>query len=485
MRSGTIDGPTDDPGVQVAAVELKELSLALRRHWVIALLAFGLCFSLGALAAVSSERPYVATAIVAATPVTSPEGGAAPNVVQTANYLLPIYVEELRSRDFRTAVRETLPPEVADVPVTVDPSSDAGTGILRIRVSAPQAVPAAAWATAMADRLASDVDAAVGGPLELRVLERAAVPRTPQSRASTFLLASFVLGLIAAVFAALVASRVVRALDAVEEVRRRLGAPVLGEIPKARSLRSPVKSVGETLVDGPRDVLEAFQALRTNVELALVQHRPDVIAVTSFASGEGKSTVAAALGLSMAAVGHSVTLIDADLRQPSLHHRLGEPFGDGLADVTTADPHHLVRSLPSGVDFLAAGVPDRHPADVMAVALPHALSGLRGEGNLVIVDGPPLQGVAETPYIASLANHVILVLDPAGTKLPEIERAVARLRESGVVVLGVVLNRARRRRRSRTNPYYAYSISGQDHGRKRSRSQPPVKLVGERDRNVV
>ena len=107
-----------------------------------------------------------------------------------------------------------------------------------------------------------------------------------------------------------------------------------------------------------------------------------------------------------------------------------------------------------------------------SASLPHALAGLRREGSLVIIDGPPIQGVAETPYIASLAHHVILVLDPAGAKLPEIERAVARMREAGVVVLGVVLNRTRRRRNSRSNPYYAYSLRKQEQP-----VEPPAQLV--------
>jgi Mrp family chromosome partitioning ATPase len=104
-------------------------------------------------------------------------------------------------------------------------------------------------------------------------------------------------------------------------------------------------------------------------------------------------------------------------------------------------------------------VPDRHPADVIAFALPRALDALRSDDGLIVLDSPPLSGIAETAYIATVARHVILVLDPSGSNLPELERSMARLRESGVVLLGVVLNGTRRRRGRRSNPYYNFEYA--------------------------
>lgn len=438
-------------------MELKDLSLALRRHWLVAQLAFAVCFAIGVASALLPEDTYRATAVVAVQPTVAATSSGGQSAIQTANYLLPIYKERLISRTFRERVSAGLDPVSASSGVSIAPTSDIGTGLLRIGVTSGAPSAAAAWANGLAEQLVTDANEREGRVLVLEVLDRAAVPTSPESGASTLVVGSIFLGVLAALLAALAASRMVRALDIGEEVRERLGTPILGEIPRVRALRS-TKDVAGILRGGPRDVVESFQMLRTNVELALVSSQITTMAVTSFESGEGKSTVTAALGLSLSTVGHKVTMIDADLRQSSLHLRLGEPFGEGLAD-THVDPERLVRSISPGLQFLPAGVPDRHPADTIAYALPRVVSIFARSGALLLIDGPPLRGVAETPFIASTARHVVIVVDVSRHNLPELERAVTRLRESGVVLFGVVLNRTRRRRNSKNNPYYAYSLA--------------------------
>ena len=437
-------------------MDLKEFSLALRRHWFAAFVAYALCLGAGAALALLPEKSYSAASVVAVRPAAT---AATPqNVVQTASFLIPIYVEQLGSSRLADTVAATLPPALADAEVGIQPTSDFGTGILRVRVTSPDPEAAAACSTGLATALTAEANAAEGSILTLSVIEEAGVPGAPESQARVILVAFLVLGVVSAALTAAARHKMVNALDTGDEIRRRLDAPVLGEIPRCRALRSSNTSVEQFLRDGPRDVLESFQTLRTNVELVMLDTHPDVIALTSFTSGEGKSTMAAALAVSMASVGNHVTLIDTDLRQPTVHERLGEPFGEGLANVT-ADPHHLVRRLRSGLRFLPAGVPDRHPADVIAFALPRALDALRSDDGLIVLDSPPLSGIAETAYIATVARHVILVLDPSGSNLPELERSMARLRESGVVLLGVVLNGTRRRRGRRSNPYYNFEYA--------------------------
>lgn len=437
-------------------MELRDLRLALHRHWVVAAIAFLACLGVGIAAAYVPAKTYRATAVVLATP--APTAGG--NLVQVASFQIPAIIETIQSRAFIERVARELP-EGLPGDLDVSARSDPGTGILRISAEGGDPNAVAVWATALARTVVTDatsaaqlaaVDPTVPPPLvSLQSLGEA---RPPQEAVAPqpvpILVGSFVIAVIAALLAAVGASRARRALDVGDEVRRRLGAPVLGQIPAVRRLRRSSRSVPDVLQDGPSQLVEAFQGLRTNVELAFHGERPPAVAVASWTSGEGKSTVVAGLAISLANVGRDVVVVDGDLRRPTAHLKLGEPFGEGLADAARVDPASLV--LPTRFEhlsFMPAGIPDRHPADVLAVALPRAVAALSAEGRLVLIDAPPLNGVAEAPLVASVARHVIVVVDAANSNLDDLEQSVARLRAAGVVVVGLVINRARRGMRLR------------------------------------
>ena len=193
--------------------------------------------------------------------------------------------------------------------------------------------------------------------------------------------------------------------------------------------------------------------MRTNLELTLIGDTPHAIAITSWAPGEGKSVVTSALAVALARSGRRVVAVDADLRRPRLHARLGRKFGPGLADL----PHSDVASIlsPTSEDrlfLMPAGTPEGHPADALALALNEARERLMGDDRLLLFDCPPLQGLAETPLILACAMNTIIVVDTSNVKLLELEEAVDRMRATGVQLRGVVINRIRRKRRPR---YYA------------------------------
>ena len=304
--------------------------------------------------------------------------------------------------------------------------------------------------------------------LGVSVLDVAKIPTDPSSpKPLPLMLGAFVLGLMGAVLAAIGVDRLRNVFDASQSLRERLGTNVLGQIPRSCALRDSQASLTDVLTHAPANVVEAFQQLRTNLEVLIFEERPGAIAITSYGSGEGKSTIAAALGVLLATVGHSVLLVDADLRHSVLATRFGKLYDVGLADLVSENVE--ATSIPTakpGLRLLPAGTPDRHPADVMSLALPRALD-LRHENDaLVLIDCPPLTGAAETPGIVHAAGYVILVIDAASVRLGELDDSVARLREAGVVVLGVVVNRVRPGRRSR-------KLSGRAVGVPGSPGEPP------------
>ena len=431
-------------------MDLRDFRLTLRRNWLFAILAFDVCIILGIAAAFLPQSTYRASTSLSAQPqVTS----GASDLTRLTQFVIPIVVTTAESRSVRDTIRETLPEEIQPFGISVSVSANAS--VLRIQVESNSPQSAKFWADAIAETV---IDMDISPLMRLALIDAAVVPTTPVApRPVPIMLAAGVLGLIAAVFAAVFAGRVRDAFDSAELIRQRLGTNVIGELPRMRMLRRSDRALIDILDEGSPLLAESFKSLRTNLEFRLAAQKPRAVAISSYQMGEGKSSVCAGIGWALAAVGQEVIAIDSDLRRPALHHRLGRPMDLGLADLRLVDFDDVLQSTNSrGLRFVPAGLPDRSPADVVAVNLPRAIEEARARANVVLVDAPPLEMVAETPQVISNCGHVILVVDAGSVNLPELANAVAQLREQGAELLGVVINRVRRRWWSRTYDYYSY-----------------------------
>lgn len=440
-------------------MDLTDLRRALERFWLLSLLTFLVTVALGFVLATSDGSTYESTATVAVSPNPA-EGGS----VQGAEFEIPTIVEILSSRDFRETVSDAVPEDAASENVSLDAAREVDTGIITITASGndPQAV--SDWANTAAEQIVdqfapSDLDPDTPPTTrDLVVVEvvNTAVPDSGTGGRSTapVMLAAVVLGLILAGAVAAFAYKWSVAFDLAAKIRDELGVPVVGEIPATRALRAPDADLRELLEDGSPALTEAFQALRTNMEVLIDEDSP-TLAVTSWRRDEGTSTVTAALGIMMAAVGDEVVMIDTDLRTPTLHDRLQEPFGEGLAEFDELGTEVIVRETADpNLSLVPAGVPTRHPAQILAVALPEAIATIRADrpDAFILLDtpalGPVLDGgrrapriVAETATVLREAHNVLLVVRATTAQLPDLATSVQRLREQGVVVVGAVINR--------------------------------------------
>lgn len=434
-------------------MDLRDLRLTLRRNWLFAIIAFDILIVLGIAAAFLPQSTYRASASLSAQPQVVAGGGS--DLSRLTQFVIPIVVETAESRKVRALIREDLPDELRQFNVSV--TVTAQTSVLRVQVESASPEGASFWANAISDHVINDET--LSPLIQLSLLDPAVVPKSPVSpRPVPIMLAAGVLGLIAAVFAAVFAGRVRDAFDSAELIRQRLGTNVIGELPRMRMLRRTDRALIDILDDGSPILAESFKSLRTNLEFRLAAQKPRAIAVSSYQMGEGKSSVSAGIAWALASVGQEVIVIDSDLRRPALHHRLGRPMDLGLADLRLVDFDDVLQPTNSrGLRFVPAGLPDRSPADVVAVNLPLAIDEARARADVVIVDAPPLEMVAETPQVISTCGHVVLVVDASSVNLPELANAVAQLREQGAELLGVVINRVRRRWWARNYDYYSYS----------------------------
>jgi len=290
----------------------------------------------------------------------------------------------------------------------------------------------------------------------LSELGAAELPTKPTNPRVTVALASIAFGLIAAVFAALAAGAL-RRFVAADEISERLGIPVLGEVPV---LVHPGANPAD-MFDGGSDQrgLEAFQQLRSHLHVMFRDSHP-VIAFTSCDPREGKSAVVSNAAWALATPGQFVVAVDGDLRQPRLHEIFGVPISPGVSDVPVATgPTELL--APTGnryLELVPAGVPTRHPADIAAADVPRLLRALHESDRTVVLDCPPVMGVAETTILVTKADAVIVVVDARKFTFENLEQGLAHLRAAGANVVGIVLNRVRWRK---MGPVYGYDGSSQ------------------------
>jgi len=290
------------------------------------------------------------------------------------------------------------------------------------------------------------------------VVERAERPSSPISpKHQVDLALGILLGLALGITLASVREQLQDRIEDSAGLRGSLKAPVLGLIPESPMLRGDLPRL--VTIDEPRSpAAEAYRTLRTNLLAACKSAKVRTILVTSSRQGEGKTTTAVNLAVALAQVGRSVVLISADLRYPRVHSLLGIGNEQGLGQVLlgalalnnaildTSVPN--LRVLPSGP---ASG---DEPAELLqSDRMFEVIRGCR-QADFVIIDGPPIEPVADSLVLADLVDAVLLVADAQEGTRGGVARSRHQLEQVGGTILGGVLTRVHE---SRTpNAYGAY-----------------------------
>jgi polysaccharide biosynthesis transport protein len=266
-------------------------------------------------------------------------------------------------------------------------------------------------------------------------------------------------------------------IGTIEGVEEFLKVPVLGIIPQfdhkvlkdmAQEVLPPdtPSSVAESLSKlicllDPRSVLsESLRSLRTNIQFASLDRRVKSIIFTSAGLGEGKSTCVINLAITMAQEGMKVLLVDADLRKPIVHQRLGLDREPGLVDALlgTTSWRSYVRSATDlmlgtvGVDrfmntpgldnlhVLTCGSESGNPNEFLNINKIKALTAeMQEEYDIVLIDTPPILPVTDAVAFSSRVDGTILVYQVGRIGRNALKRAKFLLDHAQANVLGVVL----------------------------------------------
>jgi polysaccharide biosynthesis transport protein len=231
-----------------------------------------------------------------------------------------------------------------------------------------------------------------------------------------------------------------------DEVTSGLGLRVIGTVPALpRRALARGASMPDAQSDWQQHLAESVDNTRTLLLYGLDGSQSvRTILVTSALSGEGKTSLAGHLAVSLARAGFRTVLVDADMRRPSLHRVLGVPLGSGLSELLRGEValDQVIQPTPApGLSIIPAG--HWHPR------LPQILAGngwrdiktsLEAEFDYVIVDSPPLLPVADSLLLARHVDGVLLSLLHDVSRMGAVAEAKDRLAMVGTNVLGVVIN---------------------------------------------
>lgn len=295
------------------------------------------------------------------------------------------------------------------------------------------------------------------GPNNIAVIDAAEPPAAPsQPNAFRNLALAASLGALAAVFGALLMERLHDPVLTAADVENRLGLPLLGSIPMARK-----RPVAEALRDPRSPVSEAYHAVRAALQFATGGGAPRTLLVTSARSGEGKSVTALALAEAFARLDRKVLLVEADLRQPSMHRSFPDASPAGLSSLLSgaADLDAVVQ--PTGranLWLVHAGPGPPSPAELLAGSrLGAFIAEAAARFDHVLIDAPPVMNLADAPTLAALANATLLVADAGAARAGAARLAVSRLRAAGARLVGCLLTKCDARRPEH-GPAYGYGV---------------------------
>ncbi len=257
------------------------------------------------------------------------------------------------------------------------------------------------------------------------------------------------------------------------EIRRRLGLPILGHIPRLKLDLPPDNPAAEgfdpSLVSFARPTsteAEAYRGVRTQLYFSTQGRGHQVIQVTSPNPGDGKSTLAANLAISIAQSGKKTVLIDCDFRKPRVHKIFKLPNPDaGLASVMSGDATLAQAIQPCPVpnlSLLPCGPRPANPAELLTSPLfADMLKKLRESFDFVIVDTPPVLAVSDPSAVAPRVDGVLLVFRMTKNARPVAERAREQLDAVGARVVGVIVNASSARSAGYGGYGYAYQYEYQ------------------------
>ncbi|ARV58394.1 capsular biosynthesis protein [Nostocales cyanobacterium HT-58-2] len=294
-------------------------------------------------------------------------------------------------------------------------------------------------------------------------LEEVKEPKAVADSAKRNLALGTILGLLLGTGAALVVDKLSNVLYSSKDLKEATGLPLLGVVPLRKELGALAwqEAAGGVQQAARASFFEVFRSLYTNILLLGSDTPIRSLVISSAAEEDGKTTVAVHLALAAAAMGQRVLLVDANLRSPTIHNRVGLMNIQGLTDVISQDLdwNNLIERSPleDNLFVLSAGpIPPDSIRLLASQKMQDLMNDLQGAFDLVIYDTPHLVGFADANLLAANTNGLILVAGLGNLKRTIFQQALEDLQVSGTPILGVIANKSKDSSPGSYNYYQQY-----------------------------
>ncbi|MBH5322446.1 GumC family protein [Aurantiacibacter sediminis] len=280
------------------------------------------------------------------------------------------------------------------------------------------------------------------GNNNIAIVDRAQVPNSPVVPSwPTIILFSLLLGGLTAAGFVYIREQLDYTIQSPTDVDDVFGLPLLGSIPKTDA------DLVDAATDPFSEIYESYLTYRTNLNLLTDRGAPGAFMMTSTRPGEGKSFSSVMIAELLARAGHTVILVDADMRASRMNKTMSVGNRPGLSEVLTGNAAFDNLDLSPGsdelhFDLMNAGAKPPNAGDLLASeSFPALISMLRERYDHVVIDGPPLLSLADAALIGAHVDGAIMVVQAYATKIRPVQNALARLGGANIPVFGVLVTK--------------------------------------------
>jgi capsular exopolysaccharide synthesis family protein len=451
-------------------VELHDYLAILRKRWVSILLITTFTLAGAAAGTLLATPTYQAKSQVF---VSVRTGGTTSDLLQGSNFTqnqVKSYTDMVTSpRVLNPVIKDLALKTTADqLARSITADSPLDTVLINVTVTGTDPTMASKVANATADSLGTQVTALEkpsskqASPVQISTIRTATVPTAPATPNKKLNLAlGLLVGLALAVGIAVLREVLDTLVRTDDDVQRVTDASIIARI--GFDDEAPTHPlIVQTSPQSHRS--EAFRRLRTNLQFLDIADRPKTIVVTSSLPGEGKSTTAINLAITLADAGSRVALVDADLRRPSIAEYMGLEGKVGLTTVLIGqvDVQDAIQPWGEGsLHVLPSGQVPPNPSEVLGSRpMAKLLEQLASQYDIVLIDTPPLLPVTDAAILAKITGGALVVVGADKLHRQQLAAGLGALEDVGARVLGVVLNRLAHKQND-SYSYYDYASESQ------------------------
>ncbi|WP_170285924.1 polysaccharide biosynthesis tyrosine autokinase [Nocardioides rubriscoriae] len=468
-------------------MELRDYWLTVRRRWRLIVLCV-----LASTAAASfltwQSTPMYASSAQLFVSTTSSDTSDAPAGGAFAAQRVESYVGFIKAQSLAETVATNLGGEI-DAGVLKDSvTAEAVPETVNLVVTAQYSDPvvardiAQAYAEALKDRIADVESPESGGvaPIRASILDPAQINDAPVSpNVVRNLGLGVVLGLLLGVGLAVLRDLLDTSISTAEQVAEVTSRPILGTI---SSDPTAVRKLPSAALAEATPWAEAFRVLRTNMQYVEVDHDHRVFVISSSLPGEGKSTTAVNLAITLAMAGETVCIVECDLRRPTMADRLKLDDSVGTTSVLIGRlsvDDALQPYADTGLKVLTCGPRPPNPSELLqSHQMEMLIKELSNRFSVVLLDAPPLLPVTDAALLAARADGMLAIVRHGKTTKDQLGHALERVESVGAKCVGVVMNMAPTKGRGRAGYAYGYQYTYTEEKNLSRRAQRRLKRSG-------